>query len=200
MRETFQSAIRIIKEHNGIIKTGQAKKLGVDPKTLARMVEAGNLVREGRGIYRLADLQPTSNPDLIHVALRIPSGVICLISALAFHELTTQIPYKVYIALPKGKKPTAINYPPINVVTLSENSYMAGIENHILGGVNVLIYAKEKTIADCFKFRNKIGLDIAIEALKDYFKQPNPNIQKLMEFAEINRVGKLMRPYIEAML
>lgn len=122
-----------------------------------------------------------------------------MISARAFHELTTQLPGKMYIALPKGKKPTAITYPHIDVVTLSKSSYMAGIENHMIDGVNVSIYSKEKTIADCFKFRNKIGLDVAIEALKDYFQQPSPNVQKLMEYAEINRVGKIVRPYIETL-
>lgn len=200
MRPSFEYAEKIIREHRGVIKTGMAKRKGIDPKTLRQMRDAGILVQESRGIYRLADLPTISNPDLALVTLRVPYAVICLLSALAFHELTTQIPYKIYIAVPRGNKVPEVDYPPVDVTTLSRKSYSAGIETQIIDGVHVSVYSKEKTIADCFKFRNKIGLDIAIEAMKDYFQQPRPNIQKLMEYAEINRVGKIMRPYIEALL
>ncbi len=200
MRESFIFAENIIKENKGMIKTGQAKKRGIDPKTLAQMTDEGVLVKEGRGIYRLASLPPLSNPDLVQVALRAPYGIICLISALSFHELTTQLPYRVYIAVLKGKKPPRLDYPPLEVVTLSAASYYSGIEVHEIEGVNVSIYNKEKTIADCFKFRNKIGIHIAIEALKDYFQQPYPKVQKLVEYAEINRVSKTIQPYLEAMI
>lgn len=200
MRPSFEYAEKIIREHRGVIKTGMAKRKGIDPKTLRQMRDAGILVQESRGIYRLADLPTISNPDLALVTLRVPYAVICLLSALAFHELTTQIPYKIYIAVPRGNKVPEVDYPPVDVTTLSGKSYSAGIETQIIDGVHVSVYSKEKTIADCFKFRNKIGLDIAIEAMKDYFQQPRPNIQKLMEYAEINRVGKIMRPYIEALL
>lgn len=200
MRPNFEYAEKIIREHRGVIKTGMAKRKGIDPKTLRQMRDAGILVQESRGIYRLADLPTISNPDLALVTLRVPYAVICLLSALAFHELTTQIPYKIYIAVPRGNKVPEVDYPPVDVTTLSGKSYSAGIETQIIDGVHVSVYSKEKTIADCFKFRNKIGFDIAIEAMKDYFQQPRPNIQKLMEYAEINRVGKIMRPYIEALL
>ena len=200
MRPSFEYAEKIIRGNQGVIKTGDAKKKGIDPKTLRQMRDAGILVHENRGIFRLANLPPMTNPDLVQVTLRIPFAVVCLMSALAFHELTTQIPYKIYIAVPRGNKVPDIDYPPIDVTTVSGKSYSTGIGIHHIDGVNVSIYGKEKTIADCFKFRNKIGLDIAIEALKDYFQQPGPNVQKLMEYAEINRVGKIIRPYIEAML
>jgi len=200
MKKTFINAEKIFRKHNGILRTGQAKKLGIDQPILVQMCEEGLLVKEARGLYRLADLPPLSNPDIVHVAMRIPDSVICLISALAFHQLTTQIPYKIYIALPQNTKAPRINYPPMDIVYLSKKTYFAGIKEHILDGVPVRIYNREKTIADCFKFRRKIGLDIAVEALKDYMLQPNRNIEEIMNFSRINRVEKFIRPYLQAAL
>jgi predicted transcriptional regulator of viral defense system len=198
MKKTFENAVDIFRKHNGILRTGQAKKLGIHQPTLVQMCEEGLLVKEARGLYRLTDLPPLSNPDIVQVAIRVPNSVICLISALNFHQLTTQIPYRIYIALPQKTKSPRIDYPPLDIVYLSKKPYFAGIEEHILDGVSVRIYGKEKTIADCFKFRNKIGLDIALEALKDYLRQPNRNIQDLLAYARINRVEKIIRPYLQA--
>jgi predicted transcriptional regulator of viral defense system len=164
------------------------------------MCDVGLLVKESRGLYRLADLPPLSNPDFVQVAIRVPSSVICLISALSFYQLTTQIPYKIYIALPREVKAPRVEYPPLDIVYLSKMPYSAGIEKHVLDGIEVRIYSREKTITDCFKFRNKIGLDIALEALKDYLRQPNRNIQELLAYARINRVEKIIRPYLQAVL
>jgi predicted transcriptional regulator of viral defense system len=200
MRKTFLNAYEIFREHNGILRTGQAKKLGIDQPILVQMCEEGLLVKEARGLYRLADLPPLSNPDLVQVAMRVPESVVCLISALNFHQLTTQIPYRIYIALPQNIKSPNIDYPPLDIVYLSKKPYFAGIEEHILDGVTVRIYNREKTVADCFKFRKKIGLDIAIEALKDYLKQPNRDIPALLNFARIDRVEKIIRPYLQAAL
>jgi predicted transcriptional regulator of viral defense system len=198
MRKSFEIAKSTFEKNNGILRTSQAKKLGIDPKTLREMVEADILKKEGRGIYRLANLPPLSNPDLIQVALRVPQGIICLISALTFHSLTTQIPYKIYVAVPQFIKKPRIDYPPIEIFNLSKSAYSAGIEVHELDGVNVRIYNKEKTVADCFKFRNKIGQDIAIEALKEYLREPSSDVEKLMYYAGIDRVSKVIRPYVEA--
>lgn len=200
MKKTFENAVDIFRKHNGILRTGQAKKLGIDQPVLTQMYEDGLLVKEARGLYRLADLPPLSNPDIVQVAIRVPGSVICLISALNFHQLTTQIPYRVYIALPQKTKSPRIDYPPLDIVYLSSKPYLAGIENHILDGVSVRIYSREKTIADCFKFRNKIGLDISLEALKDYLRQPNRDIQGILDYASINRVEKIIRPYLQAAL
>ena len=136
----------------------------------------------------------------MQIAIRVPQAVICLISALNYHQLTTQIPYKVYIALPKDVKAPRIEHPPLDIVYLSQKPYAAGIEEIIFDGVPVRIYNREKTITDCFKFRNKIGLDIALEALKDYMHQPNRDIQKILKYARINRVEKIMTPYIQVLL
>ena len=199
-RKAFQTAEEIFKQNNGILRTGKAKKLGINEVTLVQMCDDGLLVKESRGIYRLADLPPLSNPDFVQIAIRVPQAVICLISALNYHQLTTQIPYKVYIALPKDVKAPRIKHPPLDIVYLSQKPYAAGIEEIIFDGVPVRIYNREKTITDCFKFRNKIGLDIALEALKDYMHQPNRDIQKILKYARINRVEKIMTPYIQVLL
>lgn len=199
-RKAFQTAEEIFKQNNGILRTGKAKKLGIHEVTLVQMCEDGLLVKESRGIYRLADLPPLSNPDFVQVAIRAPQAVICLISALNYHQLTTQIPYKVTIALPQEVKAPRIEHPPLDIVYLSHRPYAAGIEEIVFDGVPVRIYNREKTVADCFKFRNKIGLDIALEALKDYMHQPNRDIQKILKYARINRVEKIMMPYIKAIL
>jgi predicted transcriptional regulator of viral defense system len=199
-RKSFVTAEKIFRENNGILRTGQAKKLGIDEPILVQMCEGGLLVKEARGLYRLADLPPLSNPDLVQITIRVPNSVMCLISALNYHQLTTQIPYKVYIALPRETKAPRIEYPPLDIIYLSNKPYFAGIEEHILDGVQVHIYSREKTIADCFKFRNKIGLDIALEALKDYLRQPDRNLGELLRCAQVNRVDKIMQPYLKGAL
>ena len=182
------------------MRASQAQKAGIDLKTLQEMVDEGILKREGRGIYRLSDLPPLSNPDLVQIAIRVPNCVICLISALSFHALTTQTPYKIYIAIHRNSYRPRIDYPPIDVVRLGKKSYSSGIEKHIIDGVDVNIYSKEKTIADCFKFRNKIGQDIALEALKDYLGESTRDIEKLLHYARIDRVENVIKPYIEALV
>ena len=187
-------------ENNGILRTSKAIEYGIDLHTIADMVNAGLLVKEARGIYRLASLPPLSNPDLVQVALRVPQSVICLISALSYYHITTQTPYQIYIAIPQNTKKPRIDYPPIEVVKLTGDAFSSGIQENLIDGVSIRIYNKEKTVADCFKFRNKIGLDIAIEALKDYLREPRRDIEKLIYYARICRVEKILRPYIEASL
>ena len=143
---------------------------------------------KSQGIYRLKESEPLGNPDLVQISLRVPRAVICLISALYFHELTTQIPHEVYIALPREVKTPKIQYPPIKAFHFSPESYQAGVVEHKLDGVRVKIYDREKTIADCFKFRSRIGLNIALEALKDYLSTPGIDIQLLVKYARVNRV------------
>ena len=197
MRKSFQIAEAIFQQNHGILRLSHAKRLGIDEKTISQMTEAGLLTRESLGIYRLASSPPLSYPDLIIVALRARQSVLCLISALSFHQLTTQIPHRVYIALPRGTKRPEIAYPPLQVITLSQTAYSAGIEVHHLDDVPVNIYCKEKTVTDCFKFRNLIGQDVALESLKTYFAEHTPRVSELLLYARINRVEKLMRPYLE---
>ncbi|MFZ5877823.1 MAG: type IV toxin-antitoxin system AbiEi family antitoxin domain-containing protein [Chloroflexota bacterium] len=191
---------KIFTDHNGILRASTAIELGVPKHVLYEMVEAGELIREAQGIYRLSEVDMVGNPDLVNLSLRAPKAVFCLISALYFHELTTQIPHYVYFALPRDVKTPKIPYPPIRVFHFSQESYQAGIVEHDLDGVKVRIYDREKTIADCFKFRQKVGMDVAIEAVKDYLRQPKMDVHKLLEYAKVNRVEKIMRPYLEALL
>ena len=191
---------RVFAENNGILRASTAIELGVPQHIIYKMVEAGELVREAQGIYRLKESEPLGSPDLVQISMRVPRAVICLISALYFHELTTQIPHQVHIALPRDVKTPKIAYPPIKAFHFSKPSYGAGIEEHTLDSVPVKIYSKEKTIADCFKFREKIGVNIALEALKDYLKSPHPNIQLVIKYAKVNRVEKVMRPYLESLV
>lgn len=191
---------RIFTDHHGILRTSTAVKLGVPRHVLYEMVKSGELVREAPGIYRLSDSDPLGNPDLVNISLRASQAVFCLISALYFHELTTQIPHFVYFALPRDVKTPKIHHPPIRAFHFSEAPYKAGIVEYEVDGVKVKVYDREKTLADCFKFRQKVGIDVALEALRDYINQPNLNVSLLMKYARVNRVEKIMRPYLEALL
>ncbi len=198
--DTYSKYKKVFTENSGILRASTAIELGVPQHVLYKMVEAGELVREGQGIYRLKESEPLGNPDLVQISLRVPRAVICLISALYFHELTTQIPHQVHIALPRDVKTPKIDYPPIRAFHFSKDSYKAGIEEHALDGVPVKIYSREKTIADCFKFREKIGISIALEALKDYLKSPRFDVQLILKCAKVNRVEKVMSPYLESLV
>jgi len=169
--ETIEKTLQTFRQHDNILRTSQAIQLGIAPRTLYALYDAGLLVKVTRGVYRLAEADPLSNADLIQVALRIPKGVICLISALSYHNLTTQIPHQVYVALPLDAEKPRLTYPPVRLFWLSKPVHSSGVEEHRLDGAVVSIYSREKMIADSFKYRNKIGLDIALEALKEGISQ-----------------------------
>lgn len=193
-------AIEIFATHKGTLKTSQAIALGISPRTLYAMRDAGIIRQISRGVYQLASQELPGNPDLISVALRIPKAIICLISALHFYGMTTQIPHKVYIALPQAAEKPRLDFPPLDIVWLSEKSYRAGITEQQVDGIPIKIYSREKTIADCFKFRNKIGTDVALEALRDYVKLPDRQIDQLLVYARIDRVESLISRYLEALI
>lgn len=199
-QDRYERAITVFRRRGGVLRTAEALEAGVHPGTLYAMRDRGILEQVSRGVYRLAEGMPLGNPDLVTVAARIPSGVICLISALSFHELTTQIPHEVYVALPKGAEEPRLSYPPIRTFRFSGGAFTEGIETHDLDGVKVRIYGREKTVADCFKFRNRIGLDTAVEALRFYLEQGKVDLDGLLRLASVCRVEKVMRPYIEAVL
>lgn len=199
-KNAVDRATKIFQDHNGILRTQQAIRHGIAPRTLYEMRNAGLIQRESRGLYRLADLELGSNTDLVQVAMKIPKGVICLISALSFHDLTTQIPHQVYVALLNSAEKPRLEYPPLRIFWLSQKAYSAGIESHELDGIPVKIYGIEKTIADCFKFRNKIGLDVALEALRDYRGRKDFNIGTILQYARIDRVERVIKPYLEAII
>ena len=190
-------AIRIFRNEGGTLRTSDALKMGIHPRTLYRLRDDLKVTEISRGVYRLTDLPSLENGDLVAVAKRAPSGVVCLISALHFHGITTEIPHEVYIAVRKGKEKPHIVFPPVRAFHFSPETYAAGIEEHIAGGVRIKVYSPEKTVADCFKFRNRIGLDVAVEAAKMCLAHGG-SLRKILKFAEVCRVAKIIRPYLEA--
>lgn len=198
--EKTSEAIQIFKQRDGIIRTAEAIRVGIHPRTLYFMRDSGIIEQLSRGVFRLANMPSISNPDLATVLLRIPRSVVCLVSALAFHELTTRIPHTVSIALEKGAETPRIDYPPITVHRFSKAAFESGIETPSIDGIRVRIYCPEKTMADCFKARNKIGMDIVLEALKLYRSKKYFNPDKLLEYARICRVEKIIKPYLEAII
>ncbi len=192
-------ATAIFREHGGMLRTGEALQLGIHPRTLYEMRDSGTLERISRGVYRLADLPPLSEPDLVPVATRMPRGVICLISALAFHRLTREIPHYVYVALPRGAEPPRLEHPPLRVFWLTEPVFRAGVETHAVDGVSLRIYSPAKTIADCFKYRNKIGIGVAVEALRMLKERGDLDSDEILHFARICRVETVMKPYLQAL-
>jgi len=190
----------LFRRHGGFLSTTEAIRLGVHPRTLYGLRDARELEPMGRGLYRLSELSPLDNPDLVTVSLRIPTGVVCLISALSFHDLTTEIPHQVYVALARGSERPRIAHPPVRFFWFGESTFEHGVETHKVDGFPLRIYSAEKTLADCFKFRNRIGKDTVIEALKLYRERRRPKVDDLVKFARLCRVERIMRPYLEALL
>jgi predicted transcriptional regulator of viral defense system len=164
------------------------------------MRDRGEIEQIARGLFRLAELPPPGELDLLTIAKKVPQAVFCLLTALAFHRLTTQIPHAVEVALPRTARIPRLDHPPIKVFRFSPESLSAGIETHSLDGVAIRVYCREKTLADVFKYRNKVGLDIALEALRAYRSQPKQDYQAVMRFARVCRVENVIRPYLEATL
>lgn len=195
-----QKALLVFKAHGGILRYKDALKLGIHPRTLYALKNAGVIEQLQRGLFCLKGLPGHTQPDLVTVAKKVPDSVICLISALFFHRLTTQIPHFVYLAVKKGYKPPRVDYPPVKFFWFSEPYFGLGIESHKLQGVSVHCYSREKTIVDCFRYRNRIGIDVAIEALKKYWEQGKPRLDLIMKFAKAGRVAKIIKPYIETVI
>lgn len=196
--KTFEKTMQYIRQH-GIVRSRDIEAIGVPRVYLLRLYRQGKLSRTGRGIYTLPDAAVTERHSYAEVAKRVPEAVLCLLSALAFHEITTQSPASVWIALGKGARKPAIVSPSLRVVRLTGPSLSEGIEEHPVEGVTVRVYSAAKTVADCFKFRNKIGLDIAIETLKDCLRQKKATVNEIYRYAKICRVSNVIRPYMEAL-
>lgn len=187
----------IFRSCGGQLRMSEAIKFGITRYMLYSLRDRGVIEQVSRGVYRLVDLPPISNPDLVTVGLRFPNAVICLVSALAYHDITTQIPHKISLAVPRRSRLPSLDHPPLLVHRFSDQAYGAGIEEHQIDGVSVKIYSPEKTLADCFKFRNKIGMDVVLEALKLYKARKTFNLMALLNYAKICRIDKVMRPYLE---
>src|SRR5579883_883559 len=184
----------------GVARARDFTAAGIAPIDLKRLTQEGRLVRLGRGLYQLADAELAATHSLAETARDVPHGVICLLSALQFHELTTQTPHEVWVMI--GLRKWAPTKPPVRlrIVRATGESLTAGVEHHTIEGVAVPVYEPAKTVADCFKYRSKVGLDVAIEALRDCRRRRLCTVDRLWHFARICRVQNVMRPYMEALL
>jgi predicted transcriptional regulator of viral defense system len=193
------SVVRELSAKRGLFRARDAVRLGVTRAELSRMVTRGELARVGRGLYSAKD-HAFEQSSIVQVSAARPGVVICLISALSFHELTTQIPRQVWIAIGNKAATPHIDAVPIRVVRFSGPSLTEGVESHVIDGVEVLVTGVAKTVVDCFKFRNKIGLDVALEALRDSWAEKRVAMDELWHYARICRVSNVMRPYLESLV
>jgi predicted transcriptional regulator of viral defense system len=190
----------IIRAHGGQLRMSEALALGISRYQLYKLRDQGILAPLARGIYRMVELPAVSDPDLVAVSLRFPHAVICLISALAYHHLTTQIPHEISLAVSYDARRPVLASPPVHAYRFSAAAFAAGIQTVNLDGVPIRIYDPEKTLTDCFKFRNKLGMDVVQEALKLYKSRMPIKPDALLSYARICRVERVMTPYLEAML
>lgn len=196
--KTHAERLLDLASQKGLVRPADLDAQNIPRVYLTRLTASGKLEKAGRGLYRLPDGGASENETLALVAARVPTAVFCLLTALQFHELTTQLPRQVWIALPNGSHAPRIDYPPIKLVQYSGAAFMDGIETHRRDQVELRVYGVAKTVADCFKHRNKIGLDVALEALRDARRQRKASADDLWRYAKICRVANVMRPYLDA--
>ena len=195
----IQQVVELARE-KGLIRPRDLAALGIPRQYLRMACDRGLVERVARGLYRAAGGMVSEHVSLAEVCKRAPSGVICLVSAPSFHELTTQIPHCVYLAIEQKAHAPRIEMVEVRFFRFSGRAFTEGIETHDVGGVEVRVYCAAKTVADCFKYRNKIGLDVAIEALRDCLHQRKATVDDLVRYARICRVDQVMKPYMEALL
>lgn len=199
MITTLQHPILNLARDKGVLRTRDVSAAGESRVALASLVREGLLSKIGRGLYALPDRPFSENGTLAEVSAKSRQGVVCLISALRFYELTTQQSSQVWLAIPHKAHPPKLDYPPLRIVHMSGKSMTAGIESLNIAGANVRVFCLAKTVADCFKFRNKIGLDVALEALHEAWAAQRVTMDELWHYAQICRVTNVMRPYMEAL-
>ena len=184
----------------GVLRARDLEPLGIPRRVLSEMTETGLLLRTGRGLYALSDADASEHRSLAEAQARVPAGVVCLLSALRFHGLTTQNPWEVWLAItPESRRPKVDN-PPVRIVRFSGDPFTEGVERHRVDGAEVRIYSAAKTVADCFRYRNKIGSDVALEALRDAWRLKKVTADGLAHFAAVCRVTNVMRPYLETVV
>lgn len=193
-----ERVIRLAKSQ-GILRPQDLKQINVPREYLRRLRDEGVLDQPARGLYVLANSKPTEHQSLVEVCKRVPQGVICLLSALQFHELTTQLAHEVWIALPLKAWAPTIDSTRLRVMRYSPTTLAYGVDERRIGGAVVRVFNPAKTVADCFKFRNKVGLDVAMEALRDAIKQREATRDEIWKAAQVCRVANVMRPYMESL-
>lgn len=190
---------RKLLRRQGIARSGELERVGLSRVQVRRLVSSGELERLGHGLYTLPDAERSEHQALAEATLRVPSGIICLLSALRFHGLTTQNPFEVWMAVPHKAWRPKPGYPPLRLVFLAGRALEEGVERHKVDGVTVPVFSAAKTVADCFKFRNKIGLDVAIEALRDFHRRHPKMLDVVWRFAEADRMTRVLKPYLESL-
>jgi predicted transcriptional regulator of viral defense system len=192
--------IKYFNGHKGYALMKDMKTRGFQTRDIQKLVKERRITKLKPGVYRLGDVTPGESSGLVEVCLAIPKAIICLSSALAFHELTTFVPTSVSYAIPRSDKPIKLMYPPTEAFYFSERQYRGGLEHQDTKDGHIRIYGIEKTICDCFRFRNKLGEDIAMEGLKTYLKQRNRDLNRLMKYATMCRVEGILSQYVKAIL
>jgi len=182
----------------GVLRPRDLDAYGIPRTYLSRLVSAGKLQRIGRGLYVLSGRNVSEHRSLAEACKRVPKGVVCLLSALRYHELTTQAPFEVWLAIGGKAWRPRVDYPPLRIVRFSSAALESGIEEYQVEGVTVPVFTPAKTVTDCFKYRNKIGLDVAIEALRECWRSQRCTMDELWKYAKVCRVQNIMRPYLES--
>lgn len=195
--DTHTQRVIDLANQKGLLRASDLDAIEAPRVVLTRLTNTGLLDRVGRGLYRLPNHPVSEHEGLVVVAAKAPHAVFCLLTALQFHGLTTQLPRQVWIAMPRGSHPPRIDWPPIRMVQMTGDTYTASIEEHPCDGATLRVYSVAKTIVDCFKHRNKIGLDVALEALKDAWRMRKVSADDLWHYAKLCRVANVMRPYME---
>lgn len=183
----------------GVIRAKDAEAKGIHPEYLKRLEQQGLLIRSARGLYTFTEAEITKSHSFVEAAKRVPHGIICLLSALSFYELTTQAPFEVWLTISQKARAPKEDILPLRIVYMSGQALESGIEEHEIEGVRVRVYSVAKTVVDCFKFRNKIGLDVAIEALRSGTRERHCSIDEIWHYAKICRMQNVMRPYLESL-
>ena len=196
--QTGEQAILQLARKRPLLRARDLAQAGLPTMALTRLVSAGQLERVARGVYSLPNQPISENRSLAEVAIQVPRGVICLVSALRVHDIGTQAPHEVWLAIPHQMLSPRLSQPALRVIRMSGPSLTEGIDRLKVDGVEVPVFNAAKTIADCFKFRNKIGLDVALEALREGWSKRKVTMDDLWRYAGINRVANVMRPYLEA--
>jgi predicted transcriptional regulator of viral defense system len=191
---------KIFRAGDGFVRTKDLLSAGIHRRDIKKIREEGRIIRVKRGLYRLADIPLISNQGFIDLTHAIPEGIVCLLSALSYYELTTFNPSIISMALCRGSRVPKIEYPPVEFYCFSRKQFEAGIDEITIGGNKIRIYCPEKTICDCFRYRNKLGLDIAKEGLSEYLKRKDRNLEQLLEYAEICRIKSLLETWLHAMV
>lgn len=194
-----ERAVDFLRQH-GMARLSELKAEGIAEETLARLVRAGEVTRLTRGLYQLSDAEMQTEQTLAEAAKLVPRGVVCLTSALQFHGLTVQLPSAVWIAIPRDSHRPRIAYPPIRIVRYGDKTFDLGIETHTISGVEVRIYDPARTVVDCFRFRNKIGTDIALEGLREALRTRRARPDDIVRYARTCRVWTVVKPYLEAVM